>query len=374
VVKSNPSPTQLLKRPWTLAVALLLFLVLGSILLLAWLREREQEESRRLFESLARADVEFVRQMNLPRSEKLAADLGRLLGMQIQFHPHGTAGQGSEHRIILPLDEKHQMVFIREPMPSSLSLRDAGTRNALLLFWLLAGGGGWLLLRERLKRAQSERLAMLGSVATSLAHDIKNPLASIQLHAQLLNPVDEEDQKATKLIQSETSVIAGLVNQWLHLAHPQPLKMELLDLRQSLREVAEMLEAQAQHAAVSILLHLPEPLPVLGEAAKLAQVFRNLFLNAIQAMPRGGELSVKAEKSAESVSIHFLDQGAGFSEQALKRGAEPFFSEKEGGMGLGLNIVASILAAHGGMLNLQNEPKSGARVTASLPLRDPTPS
>lgn len=356
-----------LPKSWRFGLGYLAFVIAGSLLLLAWLRQREREESGRLFQALAQADAEFVRRMNLPRSEKLAGDLAQLLGMRIEFSEAGQGIATSDDTLVIRLDEKNDMIFTRPPVASQLSLRDAATRNAFLAFWLVAALVGWLLARERSKRAQTERLAMLGRVATSLAHDIKNPLASIQLHAQLITPADAEDNKAVQLIQSESEVISGLVNQWLHLANPVPPRLSRLDVAKAIQDVITSLEAQARHSGVDIETDLEAPLWTQGDAQRLAQAIRNLLINAIQAMPRGGKLRVSGKKQADSLTLTFADSGPGFSEAALARGTELFYTEKEGGMGVGLNIVASIIEAHGGRLSLQNDPKSGAVVRVSLP-------
>jgi len=360
-VSSSSAPFRL-----SFGLGFLTFVVAGSLLLLAWLRQREREESGRLFHALAQADADFVRRLNLPRSEKLARDLEQLLGMRIEFQPAGVTPTEGEDRLVIRLDEKHDMIFTRAPVVSSLSLRDPATRNAFIAFWLVSALVGWLLARERLKRAQSERLAMLGRVATSLAHDIKNPLASIQLHAQLMTPQDAEEARSLKLIESESTVIAGLVNQWLHLANPLPPKLVRLDAAHVVHEVALNLQPQAEHAEVEMVCGLQGCLWVQGDAQRLAQAFRNLMVNAIQAMPRGGVLWISAERRGQEVLLRFADAGQGFSESALQRGTELFFTEKEGGMGVGLNIVATIVAAHGGRLELQNDPKGGAVALVTL--------
>lgn len=335
--------------------------------MLAWLRGREREESARIFQALAQADAEFVRRSNLPRSQKLADDLAQLLGMRIQFLEAGKATVSNEDTLVIRLDARHDMIFTRLPASSRLSLGDPATRNALLTFWAMAGIVGWLLARERSKRAQTERLAMLGQVATSLAHDIKNPLASIQLHAQLMQPGNHEDTVAVNLIQSEAEVISGLVNQWLHLASPAPPKLSRLDLDGTIRHLASRLDAQARHAGVTIEVSLPAPLMILGDLQRLSQAFRNLMVNAIQAMPRGGSLRITHEKMDRNVHLRFTDSGTGFSESALARGTELFYTEKEGGMGVGLNIAASIIQAHGGRLCLENASFGGAVVSITLP-------
>jgi signal transduction histidine kinase len=352
---------------WRFGLGFLAFVVAGSLLLLAWLRQREVEESQRLFQALAQADADFVRQMNLPRSERLACDLERLIGEHIEFREAGTTTAADENTVIIRLDDKHDMIFIRKPALSQLSLRDPSTRNALVVFWLVSALVGWALARERIKRAQSERLAMLGRVATSLAHDIKNPLASIQLHSQLMTPGNEEERRAVQLIQCESKVIAGLVNQWLHLANPLPPKLVKLDVAGCVLAVVQNLEPQAQHAGVRLENSIVGPILAMGDAQRLSQAFRNLLVNAIQAMPRGGSLRIEAETRPSEVALRFADSGPGFSENALARGSELFFTEKEGGMGVGLNIVAGIVQAHGGRLEMKNHPKGGAVVSVTLP-------
>lgn len=356
-----------LPKSWRFGLGYLAFVIAGSLLLLAWLRQREWEESSRIFQALAQADAEFVRRMNLPRSEKLASDLAQLIGMRIEFTEAGKGSSSNDDTLVIRLDEKNDMVFTRPPAASRLSLRDPATRNAFLAFWLLAAIVGWLLARERFKRAESERLAMLGRVATSLAHDIKNPLASIQLHAQLITPKEAGDTEAVQLIQSESAVISGLVNQWLHLANPLPPALSRLDVADTVKKVVAHLEAQAQHAGVSLENNVTGPHWTQGDVQRLSQAFRNLIINAIQAMPRGGKLRISTEKNGESLNLIFADSGSGFSEVALARGTELFYTEKEGGMGVGLNIVASIIEAHGGQLSLHNDPKCGAVVRVSLP-------
>ncbi len=357
-----------LLKSWRFGLGFLAFVIAGSLLLLAWLRQREREETDRLFRALALEDAEFVRQMNLPRSDRLARDLERLLGEHIEFHPAGKGVAQDENSIVVRLDDKNDMIFTRKPVASRLVLSDPATRNALLVFWLVSALVGWLLARERLKRARSERLAMLGRVATSLAHDIKNPLASIQLHAQLMTPRDEEDARALQLIESESQVISGLVNQWLHLANPLPPRLVRLDITDCLRTVIQSLAAQAQHAGVQIENDLVAPIWVKGDAQRLSQAFRNLIVNAVQAMPRGGTLRISAANGHDDrISLRFTDSGVGFSDTALARGTELFYTEKEGGMGVGLNIAASIITAHGGHMTLENAPAGGAVVIVTLP-------
>lgn len=421
------------------------FVACGSLLLLGWLQHLQQAEEERVFTTLAMADADFVQQLNLPRSARLAGDLGQLLRMQIHFRdaqgllepglaaseaarlqklPVGSVQElpGGWQALALHLDEQHDMLFLRREPGVTLSLWHPATRHALLTFWLLSAALGWIiagqvvrpvsrltrglpglleqpdlaapgvergdeigdlartltqarddLLAERAKREQSERMALLGRVATGLAHEIKNPLASIQLHAQLMDAsaLDAESAQSLKHVQSEARVIEGLVNQWLYLTRPAPPKAEPLALGQVLAGTLEAVQAQADHAAVEIVVepHLPEwQVCLRGDRARLQQAFRNIVVNAIQAMPRGGRLLIQLVQEASGLRLCFQDTGGGFSAAALEHGADLFFSEKEGGMGVGLNVVKEILAAHGGGLRLTNAPGGGARVEVVLAL------
>jgi len=422
------------------------FVVVGSLLLLAWLRHQQREESVRVFLRLAHTDADFVRRLNLPRSAKLAADLQQLLRMDIFFrdaegrfepppgdlrrllketprHEVRALAEGQQV-LILRLDERHDMIFLRTVPEVTLSLWHPATRNALLAFWLLSVALAWViagqvvrpvarltrglgvffeskahvpaettrrdeigelaraltqardeLLDERERREQSERMALLGRVATGLAHEIKNPLAAIQLHTQLMDAAvpDAEAAHSLRHVQAEVRVIEGLVNQWLYLTRPVPPKMQTLDLAEVLAETVEALRAQADHAGVTFsspLTHagrLPENrlksgLKCMGDRARLQQAFRNVMLNAIQAMPRGGELRIGMSRDDRHCRVSFHDGGHGFSQAALDHGADLFFSEKEGGMGVGLNVAAEIISAHGGKMMLKNHPQGGAVV------------
>jgi signal transduction histidine kinase len=164
-------------------------------------------------------------------------------------------------------------------------------------------------------------------------------------------------------VQAEAKVIEGLVNQWLYLTRPVPPKMQSLDLGEVLAETIETLRAQADHAGVNV--HANATLGqarLLGDRARLQQAFRNVMLNAIQAMPRGGDLRIEITLGG----LLFQDSGTGFSEAALAHGADLFFSEKEGGMGVGLNVVQEIITAHGGSIVLKNHPDGGAVVVIEL--------
>ena len=325
---------------------------------------------------------------------------------------------GGREAVVLGLDPAHDMVFLRDEPSLTLSLGRPSTRHALLAFWGLSAALAWLgarqvvqpvaaltrvlpgffnregppppevaradevgqlaralteartdLHEERRLREQSERLALLGRVATGLAHEIKNPLASIQLHAQLVDTaaLDADSARSIGHVRAETEVIEGLVNQWLFLARPAPPQTAPHDLRALVAESLDTLSAQAAHAGVQFRLQAGQALPVRVDRARLRQALRNVLLNAVQAMPGGGMVEVDLEACDGRACLTVRDHGPGFSAAALEQATGLFYTEKEGGMGVGLNVASEIFFAHGGGLTVKNHPQGGAEVEMVLP-------
>jgi signal transduction histidine kinase len=225
------------------------------------------------------------------------------------------------------------------------------------------------LREEQARREASERLALLGKMATGLAHEIRNPVAAVRLHAQLLEVMGGE---SARLIVSESEKIEGLVNQWMFLARPEPPSTRNQDLRGCLREIMAALEPAARHGGMCLVADLSEPLPCAVDTVRMGQVFRNLLMNAMHAMPDGGDVSIDGVVKEGRVLVTVRDNGEGFTDEALQRFGELFFSTKEGGMGVGLSVAGEIVRAHGGTLDVSNPPEGGAVARVSLPVsREP---
>lgn len=217
------------------------------------------------------------------------------------------------------------------------------------------------ILDERERRRAAERLALLGRMATSLAHEVRNPVSAIRLHAQLLDGAPPDDAAASaRLIESEAARIESLVSQWMRYAKPGPVVMQPIDMIALVREAVAIMTPQAAHAGVVLREQIErDQWTQAGDRPRLLQVLNNLLLNAIQSMPRGGQVTI----TIKSPSIEIADQGPGFSESALARLGEPFYSEKEGGMGLGLAVSREIVEAHGARLSIANAISGGACVS-----------
>jgi signal transduction histidine kinase len=139
--------------------------------------------------------------------------------------------------------------------------------------------------------------------------------------------------------------------------------MKEFDLGELIARTLQVIQPQAQHAQVNIVNQSTDAL-LVGDSERIGQVLHNLFINAIQAMPRGGELLIRSEQVKRRISRLIIeDQGTGFSAEALARATEPFFSEKEGGMGIGLAVASEICVAHGAALGICNRDEGGGRVT-----------
>jgi len=224
------------------------------------------------------------------------------------------------------------------------------------------------LLDEQERRRSSEKMALLGHLATSLAHEIKNPAAAIIMHAKALE--DHAKNPAGKLIREEGEHIISLVNQWLFVAKPQPPRNSESDLTKLLRTLKGKLHPLLKFHRCTLDLQLPESLSISCDSQRIEQVSRNLIDNAIKAMPCGGTITLELKKlDDDRAEFTLTDEGAGFSQMALEHFGETFYSEREGGMGLGLALATGVIKAHGGTLSADNQSRGGARITGTLNTR-----
>lgn len=247
--------------------------------------------------------------------------------------------------------------------------------------------------RELAEEVQREdRLAHLGLVAARLAHEIKNPLAGIRGAAQLLQGRVSHDQSAveyTAVMIREIDRLSELLGQLLQLAADPRLELQQVNVHKVLTEVL-LLEREAAPSGVKILTHFDPSLPVVsGDEAQLAQVFRNLIKNGLQALVgcRGGMLTIstrmatdfhlvrlkeqtgrRAARRGRFLSIDFADNGPGIPPERLPHLFTPFFTSKSRGTGLGLAVSQRIVAQHGGTIRVESTPGQGALFHVYLPV------
>ncbi|MBN1918679.1 MAG: hypothetical protein JW889_12285 [Verrucomicrobia bacterium] len=240
--------------------------------------------------------------------------------------------------------------------------------------------------RHELERQvqQAEKLASIGQLAAGLAHEVGTPLNIISGNAEyVLMHMGESDPRRAELkgIIRETERIAGMIRRLLDFARPKPLKIERLDLNEVVRETAGVLARQAEKAGVTVELQLDaaRSAAVSGDRGQLEQVFVNLALNAIQAMPDGGSLVISIRRSRRRLPdgesepaavVAFKDTGEGIPAKNRRLIFEPFFTTKAAGQGTGLGLAVSkrIVEDHGGEIGVTSRAGKGATFTVRLPL------
>ncbi|MGC9356667.1 MAG: GAF domain-containing protein [Anaerolineae bacterium] len=229
-----------------------------------------------------------------------------------------------------------------------------------------------LVAQSRLQLVQNEKLAATGRLAASLAHEINNPLQAIHnsLQMMLTFPLAPEEQRDyLAMADEEVARLIEMVTRILDFARRPQSKMKPTDLNKVVSKVLALSGKYLQHR--HIMLHrdlTPDLPPVLANAGELGQVFLNLVLNAVDAMPDGGSLRVGTyENGDKRLMVTVTDTGMGISPENLSRIFEPFFSTKEGGTGLGLTVCHNIVQRHAGEITVESQPGEGSTFTVWLP-------
>lgn len=231
---------------------------------------------------------------------------------------------------------------------------------------------------EQLRRA--ERLSTLGELAAGIAHEIRNPLASIKGTAEILqDPATPQPRRKefSQLMLDEVSRLNKVVANFLELARFRRLHRENASINDLLWRMLRIIDLQLGRKNIAVRTHLMPELPELSlDVSQIEQAVLNVLLNAVGAMPEGGEIDLstklEARDGAEVIVVEIADTGAGIAPEHLSRVFDPFFTTKSGGTGLGLPIVSRILKAHGGSVEISSETGHGTRVTLTLPLNSET--
>jgi len=220
---------------------------------------------------------------------------------------------------------------------------------------------------------QSEKLSSIGLLAAGVAHEVNTPLTGISSYAQmLLQQISEEDPKHSLLekIRVQTLRASGIVNNLLNFSRTGDAQFREIDLNRVLDDTLQLLEPQIRNSRLEIIRHYGENLPAAyGNASKLQQVFMNLILNARDAMPQGGRITIQTRLVDTSLVVDFRDTGAGIAPENITRIYDPFFTTKDVGQGTGLGLALSygIVQEHGGRIFVESRLGEGTHFTIKLP-------
>jgi two-component system sensor histidine kinase PilS (NtrC family) len=224
-------------------------------------------------------------------------------------------------------------------------------------------------MEDRMRRA--DRLATLGRLAANIAHEIRNPLASLTGAIEALagtHAAHDDREHLTQIVLRESDRLNQMIRSFLDYARPTPLSTQAVDVSEMLDEVLVLLEHRELPGGLKIARDFPPGLTWPVDAQRLRQALWNLCLNAVQAMPDGGELTVSARAEARLLKISVADTGEGIAATDLAHVFEPFFSTKAEGSGLGLALVHRIIHDHGGEIEVRSQTAMGTTFLLTLPL------
>jgi two-component system, NtrC family, sensor histidine kinase HydH len=221
---------------------------------------------------------------------------------------------------------------------------------------------------EQVKRA--DRLSAIGQLAAGLAHEIRNPLASIDGAAEVLEAgtdAEEVRRETLGIIRKECARLFRLLTNLLDFARPRPPEWRPVEVSRILDSVLELVR-HSGGKRIRFHREAPADLPrLIADEEQLAQVIMNLTINAVQAMPEGGEIWLTAEAREGGVTIAVRDQGEGIPDELMDKVFDPFYTTKDEGTGLGLSVVHQIVSHHGGTVTALRNKDGGMTFSLWFP-------
>lgn len=220
--------------------------------------------------------------------------------------------------------------------------------------------------------ARKNRLADLGQIASHVAHEVRNNLVPVSLYAGVLRrQLADQSESLDVLHRIETALTAldAMVHDMLNFTAERTPRVTPIFVRKLLDDVVTGLAPQCAAQGIRVSVDAAQDLLVEADQDSLRRTLLNLTLNALDAMPGGGDLVLTAVGCRDNVEIEVADSGPGLSDEARRRAFEPFFTTKSSGIGLGLAIVQRLMEAHGGGISVCNCPEGGAAFTVRLPRR-----
>jgi two-component system sensor histidine kinase PilS (NtrC family) len=256
-------------------------------------------------------------------------------------------------------------------------------------FWSLRSGGGEAvgligvcqdlssIKRMELHVRQADRLATIGRLSANIAHEIRNPLASLSGAIEALVkelPQDPTRDRLVEIVLRESERLNRIIRDFLEYARPAPMAMHDVNLADLLEEVVLLIEHRSVPVPLKVIREYGDSLPARVDSQQLRQAIWNLCINAVQAMPDGGELRVGGRflpgEASRRLQLWVGDTGHGIADADLPHIFEPFFSTKAEGSGIGLALVYRVAQDHGGHVEVRSAPSAGATFTLTLPSTD----
>ncbi|EDL64290.1 ATP-binding protein [Bacillus sp. SG-1] len=226
-----------------------------------------------------------------------------------------------------------------------------------------------LRLNDQLR--EKEKLAVIGRFATSISHEVRNPLASLKGFTQLQHEKHPEDSEYYTIMTNEIERISSLLDDLLVIGKPKGLNLKSHDPKDIIEYVVKLMESDANNQNIQLTGEIKSGLPKIDcDEKHLKQVLINLIKNAMEAMPAGGEVTVKAEMGEEdTVLLSIRDEGEGISKENLEQLGTPFHTTKSDGTGLGLMVSFKIIEEHSGTIRYDSVEGQGTTVSITLPIK-----
>lgn len=261
--------------------------------------------------------------------------------------------------------------------------------SAQIIPFNFGDGGTFALIfndvtREKLsteERIESEKLSSLLNLASGVAHEIGNPLNSINIHLQLAmrrlkklaqeigeNKLVDEVADSVMVCSSEVSRLDGIIENFLKALKPMRPDMADCDPVKPLAETLKTLNGELENLKISVNVNIEALLPtVYADANLLKQLYFNILHNAMEAMDAGGYIAICACADDDFVKISFADTGCGIDEDGISKLFQPYYTTKPTGHGLGMTIIQAIMRAHGGKIDVESKPHKGTTITVAIP-------
>ncbi|MEP7287737.1 MAG: response regulator [Chloroflexota bacterium] len=219
---------------------------------------------------------------------------------------------------------------------------------------------------------RADKLAALGTLAAGVAHEVNNPLqpllTNLELALEDLDAGRSVDRELLESSEKDVQRIKRIVSRLLDFARPDQTDMESVNVNNTIREVLSLAGKQLEHAHVQVKTDLAAQCLINGSNDLLSQVFLNLMVNAMEAMPHGGILTITSEEQDDQLIVAIRDTGSGISPSQLPQVFDPFFTTKTDGTGLGLSVTYGIIEGHGGQIEVESVPKQFTQFTLRFPI------